>query len=418
MERHYRALSRTTRAILRIRDERALCQEVCDIARAFGDFALAWIGFETGDGRALEVVARAGPAQGCLDGTELLTGGDTPAGRGPAATAARQGVAQVVNSLCEGSRMEPWRVRAGRFGIGSAASLPVFRSGRAAGSLNLYSADPRFFGPDSLALLGEIAGCLSFALDDLDREQALERLNLELEERIQRRTALLEAALGELDAFSYSVSHDLRAPLRGIDGFSQALQEECGGQLSADGRHYLQRVRAGTQRMGRLIDDLLKLSQVSRSALNRQPLDLTAMAWTLLQELGRAEPGRRVALQVAPGLEADGDPGLIRVALGNLLGNAWKYTAKVPEGRIEFLLEPLPGGGAFCVRDNGAGFDMAYAGKLFTAFQRLHSAAEFDGTGIGLALVQRIIHRHGGRVWAQGAVGQGASFHFTLPGEP
>jgi PAS domain S-box-containing protein len=245
----------------------------------------------------------------------------------------------------------------------------------------------------------------------------LRQLNEELEDRIRQRTALLEAANAELDAFCYSVSHDLRAPLRGIDGFSLALLEEFQEALGPDGGHYLLRVRSGVRRMGQLIDDLLKLSRFSRGELNRSPLDLTAMARAVGDELARNDPERVVDLRVEDGLAATGDPGLVRALLANLLGNARKYTARVPRAMVEVVRAP-PGedGPAFCVRDNGAGFDMAYVDKLFAPFQRLHSAHEFEGSGIGLALVKRIVHRHGGRVWAEGAVQAGARIYFTLPG--
>jgi len=259
---------------------------------------------------------------------------------------------------------------------------------------------------------GQVLGAV-VVLHDVSQ---LERLNEELEERVRERTMLLERANRELDAFSYSVSHDLRAPLRGIDGFSHALLTECGEELSPEARHYLQRVRSGIQRMGSLIDDLLRMSRVSRIALNDQPLDLSAMALAILAEFRQDHPGGALEIEVEPGLTALGDPGLIRVVMDNLLGNALKYTARVPAPRIAFLRATRPDGGrAFCVRDNGVGFDMAYADKLFGAFQRLHAAPEFEGSGIGLAIVKRIIHRHGGEVWAQAAVGQGASFYFTLP---
>jgi PAS domain S-box-containing protein len=263
---------------------------------------------------------------------------------------------------------------------------------------------------------GRPTGTWVMARDISERVQAqaqLRRLNEELEMRIRSRTAQLEASNAELDAFSYSVSHDLRAPLRGIDGFSQALLEECSGQLGSEGRHYLQRVRANTARMGQLIDDLLRLSRVSRGDLRRQRLDLSAMARGILEELRQGDPSRPLELRIEDGLAGAGDPGLVRVMLANLLGNAWKYTAKVALARIEFLRDAPSG--AYCVRDNGAGFDMAHADKLFGAFQRCHPAEEFEGNGIGLAIVQRIIRRHGGRVWGTGAVGQGASFYFSLP---
>ena len=222
----------------------------------------------------------------------------------------------------------------------------------------------------------------------------------------------LEHANRELEAFSYSVSHDLRAPLRAIDGFSQALLEDFGGRLDADGEHRLRRVRAAAQRMGQLIDDLLALSRVSRTDLRRERVDLSQLAGLVVSELARAHPERQVTVDIAPELRAVGDPRLLRIVLDNLIGNAWKFTARTEAARITVGVAA----DGFFVRDNGAGFDMAYAGKLFSPFQRLHPAEEFAGTGIGLATVQRIVHRHGGTVRAEGVPGAGATFHFRLPG--
>jgi signal transduction histidine kinase len=246
-------------------------------------------------------------------------------------------------------------------------------------------------------------------------EEKIQQLNVELEQRVRDRTAELEAANKELETFSYSVSHDLRAPLRGIDGFSRILLEKYSAQLDDEGKDSLQRVRAATQRMGELIDDLLTLSRATRAELRRTAVDLTALAGEIVAELERAEPTRRVRWVIAPGLAATGDRQLLRVVLDNLLNNAWKFTSRQAEARIEFGAMKGEQGCAFFVRDNGVGFDMAYAGKLFGAFQRLHATADFPGTGIGLATVQRIIHRHGGRVWAEGQVNHGATFYFTLP---
>ncbi|MBA4062988.1 MAG: hypothetical protein C0501_04635 [Isosphaera sp.] len=254
--------------------------------------------------------------------------------------------------------------------------------------------------------------------------------NAALEERVAARTAdlaaanrelreanrELAAANRELEAFCYSVSHDLRAPLRAIDGFSRELLDAYADRLDDQGRHYLTRVRAGTQRMGQLIDDLLNLSRVSRAEMCRERVDLTAMAEAVVGELRQRDPGRRVAFTARPGLAVDADPRLVRVVLENLLGNAWKFTSRRPEAAIEFGREEHRGRAAFCVRDDGAGFDMAYADKLFGAFQRLHPDREFPGTGVGLATVQRVVRRHGGEVWAEGEPGRGAAFYFTLPG--
>ena len=245
----------------------------------------------------------------------------------------------------------------------------------------------------------------------LSRSRLLaERASQELEEANHE----LEATNRELEAFSYSVSHDLRAPLRSIDGFSQILLEDYSDELDEEGKSYLGRVRAASQRMGRLIDDLLGLSRVTRGALRREPVDLSFEAREIITELCKREPERRVEAQVSDGLVAHGDTRLLRIALENLISNAWKFTEKEPEARIEFGITRLAGTSAYYVSDNGAGFDMAYADKLFGAFQRLHGAEEFEGTGIGLATVQRVVHRHGGRVWAEGEVGHGATFYFTL----
>jgi len=234
------------------------------------------------------------------------------------------------------------------------------------------------------------------------------------EETLRRHTAQLEAANAELDAFAYSVSHDLRAPLRAIDGFSQALLEDYADRLDDPGKDHLARVRSASQRMAVLIDDLLNLSRVTRSEMHVGPLDLSALATGIAEDLQKRDPERRVEFAITPGLRVSADPGLMRVVLQNLLDNAWKFTGKRPDARIEVGTVHQDGRPAYFVRDNGAGFDMTYVGKLFGAFQRLHGAQEFDGTGIGLATVQRVIHRHGGRVWAEGAVGGGAAFYFTL----
>jgi signal transduction histidine kinase len=228
----------------------------------------------------------------------------------------------------------------------------------------------------------------------------------------------LESANRELEAFSYSVSHDLRAPLRAIHGFSQAVLEDAGPRLDEQGRDHLRRVRAAADRMGLLIDDLLELSRVSRTEMRVEPVDLSQLAHRVAAELRQGHAGRVVEVRIDEGLSAAGDPRLLRLALQNLLDNAWKFTARRPRGTIEV--------GArngdervFFVRDNGAGFDMSYADKLFGVFQRLHTPTEFPGTGVGLAIVQRIVHRHGGRVWAEAVPDRGATFFFTLPdGEP
>lgn len=241
------------------------------------------------------------------------------------------------------------------------------------------------------------------------------RTELEVAETRAALAEELQLKNEELESFSYSVAHDLRAPLRGIDGFSLALLEDCGDQLDDDGRKYLQYVRDSAQQMARLIDDLLALSRVTRGELNRGETHVSSLARSIVSRLQRENPDRKVDVVVADGIVADCDDRLLTIVLENLIGNAWKFTSKRHDARIEVgMMDDDPR--TYFVRDNGAGFDMSYASKLFGVFQRLHSATDFEGTGIGLATVQRIIRRHGGRIWAQGQVGHGAAFYFTLEG--
>ncbi len=242
-------------------------------------------------------------------------------------------------------------------------------------------------------------------------EDAIKSLNADLKHRATQ----LENANRELEAFSYSVSHDLRAPLRSIDGFSQMLMEDFSADLPDEAQDSLHRIRAASQRMAQLIDDILALSRVTRASIERREVDLSAMVASAAEDLHQEDPQRKVVFSIPEGIRADADPHLMQVVLNNLLGNSWKYTSKHDTARIEFgRFVDARGRTAYFVRDDGAGFDMAYANKLFGAFQRLHAMHEYSGSGIGLATVQRIVHKHGGEIWAEGAVEQGATFYFTL----
>jgi PAS domain S-box-containing protein len=234
------------------------------------------------------------------------------------------------------------------------------------------------------------------------------------EAEVRRARHAAEAANRELEAFSYSVAHDLRAPLRGIDGFCQVLLEDHGQTLDVEGQRHLERVRNAAQRMGRLIDSLLALGRVTQISIDRQPVDLSDLARAAAERLKESQPDRTVEFVIGDGFTENGDSALLGAAIENLLGNAWKFTRNRPDARIDFGSVQEAGRTVYFVRDNGAGFDMTYASKLFGVFQRLHGAHEFEGTGVGLATVQRIVNRHGGRVWAEGKVGEGACFRFTL----
>ncbi|MBF0426997.1 MAG: PAS domain-containing protein [Magnetococcales bacterium] len=264
---------------------------------------------------------------------------------------------------------------------------------------------------------GQIRGVLGIFWDITERkrhEQALQSLTESLELKVRERTRELQLANQELDSFAYSVSHDLRAPLRAIDGMSAILQEDYGDRFDAAGVRYLMSMHQATREMRDRIDGLLGLSRAAQAALRRERVDLSILAQSIVQVLRQAAPERSGVVDIESGLEVEGDPHLLRILLENILGNAWKYTGRHPRPHILFGQRRQEGATIFFVTDNGAGFDMAYSQSLFQPFRRLHGQAEFPGTGIGLATAQRIVRRHGGRIWAEGRVGEGATFHFTL----
>ncbi len=300
-------------------------------------------------------------------------------------------------------------------GIRSFIAVPLMVEGELIGELDLSSTVPAVFTEEHEDIAREVANQVAVTVQQTRLREQLKQYAEELERRVAERTAQLELSNKELEAFSYSVSHDLRAPLQSIELFSRLLDEDYHSILGEEGGNYLQNVRESTRWMDELIEALLALSRVTRAELKREKVDLSGLARLVLDELAQRQPERKAEFIVQEGVEAEGDPRLLRTVLENLLGNAWKYTSRRTLARIEFgLTRPPDGRAAYYVRDDGVGFDMKHADKLFGAFQRLHSVEEFPGIGIGLATVQRIIRRHGGRIWAEGQVDQGATFYFTL----
>ena len=332
--------------------------------------------------------------------------------------ALKKGTVHIVSSVSSLANISPVAKLLSAAGIKGFINVPLLANGDLIGTLNLSAVTPAAYSQEEIDIAKEISGVLAIAIRQANLKEQIQVYAEQLEQRVRERTADLEAANKEMESFSYSVSHDLRAPLRSIDGFSQLVLEEYKDKLNQKGSDYLRRVRNASQRMGKLIDELLALSRINRSVIDRQLVRVDKLAESVVNSLRELDPNRKVDFIVHDSINANGDPQLLRVVLENLLGNAWKFTNRTSHAVIEIGEDNTQskhnGKTAIYVKDNGAGFDMNYAGKLFGAFQRLHSEEEFTGTGIGLASVQRIIHRHGGEIWAEGEVGRGAVFYFTL----
>jgi PAS domain S-box-containing protein len=415
LSRLYQMLSAVAEVIPEERDPDKLYARVCAGVVDLGGFRDAWIGAKRRNGLVRVIAAAAAPEAG---GPETSGMADRVSGIG---VALAEGRSQASRDIGGDPKLTAVAEEAASLGVRSVAAVPIFIDGRHDTALVVCSAEPDRFDGEELDLLERLAADVGFAVEAAGREAArrkaenqLEALNRSLERRVAERTDALEAANAELEAFSYSVSHDLRAPLRALDGFSLALLEDYGDRLDGDAEDYLTRIRGASQRMARLIDDLLMLSRVTRREMTREQVDLSALAREIVAELAAADAHRQVHATVAGNMVATGDPDLLGIALRNLLGNAWKFTARTEAAEVEVGVEEKAGEKTYYVRDNGAGFDQQYADKLFVPFQRLHGEREFPGTGIGLATVQRIVRRHGGRVWVEGATGRGATVRFTL----
>lgn len=454
----YSILSKINEAIVRVSAPPELYERACRIAVEEGLFRMAWVGLVDPATSLVRPVAHFGVNEGYLERLKVSTA-DVPSGRGPTGSAVREGRHCICDDFATDPRMAPWREEAKRRGYRSSAAFPLKVSMRVGkkviGAFTLYADEPHFFDAERIKLLDSLAADISFAIESMEMrekkkgaEAELARYRESLEEMIEERTAALtatnkllafevqerkraeeeagklneelknnvtrlEAINRELEAFDYSLAHDLSAPLRIIDGFSGMLLKYYYDKVDAEGRQFLDTVRGNAQKMGKLIRDLLDLARLSRREIMFEEIDMAELASDVFRELDTT--GRDVRLKVGDLPAARGELTLIRQVLTNLLSNSVKYTRPRKTATIEVVGRTAGEENVYYVKDNGVGFDMEHRDRLFGVFKRLHSESEFEGTGAGLAIVQRIINRHGGRVWAEGAVGKGATFYFTLP---
>jgi PAS domain S-box-containing protein len=429
LNRVYAVLSGINSMIVRVRDRDELYREACRIAVEQGKLKLVHVALVDAEAQRIRTVACAGddPEFAQRDRPLGPAGVREGESEGGSSRAIRSKRPVIVNDIRPDSKEMTYPEEAFKRGYRSTASFPLVVGNHVIGIFGMWAGEPGYFDAEEVKLLEELAGDIAYAVEHLDLDQRvkqrsaelsqaledLRRSEAELEQRVDQRTAELEAANKELEAFSYSVSHDLRAPLRHIDGFAQMLREDCAGALDASGERYLRVITDSVKQMSQLIDDLLLFSKMGRTEMHQAQVSMDELVRGVVQSLAGEIGERRIEWQIEPLPEVRGDRAMLTQVWANLLANAVKYTRPRPVAKIRIGFSAAQN--EYCVQDNGAGFDMTYAAKLFGVFQRLHRAEEFEGTGVGLANVQRIITRHGGRVRALGKVDDGAAFYFSLP---
>lgn len=426
--RLYAVLSEVNQTIIRTPARDQLFQNICRIAIEFGEFKFAWIAIKQEGEEALTIAAFDGIAKDFSEKMRMFVH-DMVAGRGKLGEAVRHGRSYLCNDIQNDPEMRQWSAEAENQGCRSYAAFPFRISEKASGFLFLCSAEVSFFNTGEIKLLEEVAGDIAYALKNMEMEEKRRHVEKELvqhkeqlEELVRDRTSQLENANKqlkeineELGAFSYSVSHDLRAPLRHIAGFVDLLNRTAADTLDEKGKHYLKVISDSSKHMAKLIDDLLSFSRTGRSEVKKTPVDLNQLLEEVLNNMNDETAARDITWEFARLPEVEGDRPMLKLVFTNLISNAVKFTKPTPQARIEIGCESNEEEFVCFIRDNGAGFDMTYADRLFCVFQRLHRPEEFEGTGIGLANVKRIIQKHGGKTWAEGKVDEGATFYFTLP---
>ncbi len=419
LTRMYSALSRTVETAIMAKTPEELLGEICRIAVADGGVTKAWAGFVDEESQTVRPLVQVGMVQGFIDQVRIPLDPSMPEGQGPSALAMRTGQPVIIPDLQSNPITRPWWHFSRIERLHSLASFPIHREDKVSGVIVFLGDIPDLFDDDEIVeMLKRMASDISFALDKMTAIQKSRELQTTLEERVQQRTSELDAALRELETFNHTVSHDLRAPLRAIDGFTALVMEECASALGEAGLSHLDRVRSNVRKMELLMESLLDLARVSRANLKRTHFNMAAQASATVEQLRREYPLRQAVFVIPPSIFVEADERLMQIVVENLLSNAWKYTTRVDPAHITLGVLDQEGAPVYYVSDNGTGFDMKKAGKLFRAFERLHSDAEFRGTGIGLSTVQRIIQRHGGQIWAESAPGAGATFFFTLADKP
>jgi len=426
--RLYAVLSEVNQTIMRTPTREQLFQNVCRIVIEFGEFKFAWIAIKQENEEALTITAFNGIAKDFTEKMRMFVH-DMAEGRGKLGDAVRGGYSYLCNDIQNDPEMQQWSAEAKIQGCRSYAAFPFRISEKASGFLFLCSAEVSFFNAGEIKLLEEVAGDIAYALKNIEGEEKRKHMEKELvqhkeqlEELVRERTSQLEIAYTqleeinqELEAFSYSVSHDLRAPLRHCTGFIELLNKTASDALNENGKHYLKVISDASKHMAKLIDDLLSFSKIGRSEVKKTSVDLNQLLEEVLNELEDETAARDITWEFSRLPEVEGDRSMLKLVFTNLISNAVKFTKPKPQARIEIGYESNEKELVCFIRDNGAGFDMTYADRLFGVFQRLHRPEEFEGTGIGLANVKRIILKHGGRTWAEGKVDEGATFYFTLP---